>query len=71
MALKMCDEEVASKIIQIYFREIARLGYKRGLKLDEVINAYYYVLSKLERKDSEMEKLKEKVEETEEELKTE
>ncbi len=71
MARVLSDEEVAGRIVQIYFKEIARLGYKRRLTLDETINAYYYTLLRLGKKDSEMEKLKKRVLEDERELGTE
>jgi len=71
MARHLANEEVASRILRIYFREVARLGYKRRLSLDEVINAYYYTLSRLGGKEKSMEKLVEKVKEEESELKTE
>lgn len=67
----LSNEEVATKIVQIYFKEIARLGYKRSLKLDEVINAYYYTLSKLKSKNQIMEIVMKKVVETEKKLGTE
>lgn len=51
MERHLSDEEIAARIVGIYFTEIARLGFKRGLSLDEVINAYYYTLSKLEDKE--------------------
>ena len=39
------EEEIAFKIIQTYFIEIARQGFKRQLTLDEIINAYFYALA--------------------------
>lgn len=51
MAKCLSNEEVAARIVDIYFKEVARLGFKRSLSLDEVINAYYYVLSKLDDKE--------------------
>lgn len=71
MAKGLSNEEVAARLVQVYFKEIARLGYKRRLTLDETINAYYYVLSKLQNKSRGMEKVKKEVLEDEEELKTE
>lgn len=47
----LSNEEIAARIVDVYFKEIARFGFKRSLNLDEVINAYYYTLSKLEDKD--------------------
>ena len=57
----LSDEEVASRIVSVYFKEIARLGFKRTLGLDEVINAYYYALSRLKNKDVAMKCALEKV----------
>ncbi len=71
MVKGLSNEDIATRIVQIYFKEIARLGYKRSLKLDEVINAYYYTLSKLKDKKQVMVKVMKEVVETEKELKTE
>ena len=43
----LSNEEIAARIVGVYFKEVARLGLKRSLSLDETMNAYYYVLSKL------------------------
>lgn len=47
----MNDEEVAFRIVRLYFQEIARLGFKRQLDIDQIINAYFYTLKKLGNKD--------------------
>ncbi len=65
---ELTNEDVAARIVQIYFKEIARLGYKRTLTLDETINAYYYVLSKLGNKKVLLEEVKQKVLRDEREL---
>lgn len=46
------DEEIAFKIIQTYFKEIARYGFKKQLTLDEIINAYFYALARVKRKEN-------------------
>lgn len=64
----LSNEDVAARIVQIYFKEVARLGYKRTLTLDETINAYYYVLSKLGNKNVLIEEVKQRVIRDEREL---
>lgn len=68
---KLSNEEIASRLVGIYFREVARLGYKRSLTLDETINAYYYALSKLGNKEKAMAKVRQEVIEDEQEMKAE
>lgn len=48
------EEEIAFKIIQTYFKEVARMGFKKQLTLDEIINAYLYALARVRRQDIEM-----------------
>jgi len=48
------NEEMAVKIVQIYVSEVARLGLKRKLDLDSIINAYLYTLARLNKKSEEM-----------------
>ncbi|MDD4250998.1 MAG: hypothetical protein PHX27_02290 [Candidatus ainarchaeum sp.] len=57
----MNDEEVAFRIVRLYFEEIARLGFKRQLDLDQIMNAYFYTLKKIRNKDSAMKKITEDV----------
>ena len=57
----MNDEEVAFRIVRLYFEEIARFGFKRSLDLDQIINSYFYTLNKLKGKDAAMKKIIEKV----------
>ena len=74
--MKLSNEEIAYSIIEMYIGNIARLGFKRRLDLDAVINAYLYTLKRLkelEKNDDEIEKMVEKTEaklanETKEEL---
>jgi hypothetical protein len=49
-ALGPDDEEIAFKIMQTYFIEVARLGFKRRLTLDEIIDAYFYSLARVKMK---------------------
>jgi len=48
----MNDEEVAFKIVRLYFEEIARLGFKRQLDLDQILNSYFYTLKKVTDKEA-------------------
>ena len=57
----MNDEEVAFRIVRLYFEDIARLGFKRQLDLDQMINAYFYALKKLKGKDKVMREISEKI----------
>jgi len=67
----LSNEEIAARIVQIYFEEVARLGFRRKLSLDETINSYYYTLLRLGKKREEEEKAKALVLKEEAELKTE
>lgn len=58
------SEEIAFKMIQTYFIEIARQGFKRQLTLDEIINAYFYALARVKRKNVEMTEVEEAVRES-------
>jgi len=53
-ALAADDEEIAFKIVQTYFKEIARFGFKKQLTLDEIVNAYLYALARVKREDVEL-----------------
>jgi len=61
----MNDEEVAFRIVRLYFEEIARLGFKRQLDIDQIINAYFYTLKKLNNKDLLMKEVVKKIVEEE------
>ena len=50
---EVSDEELALRLTNLYFKEIAQLGFKRGLELDAVINAYFYSLARIKRKEVE------------------
>lgn len=53
----MNDEEVAIKLVHLYFEEIARLGFKRQLDLDQILNAYFYTLKRLGAKDEALKRI--------------
>ncbi len=48
------EEQTALDIIETYFGEVARLGLKRQLTLDEIINSYLYTLARVKREDVEL-----------------
>ncbi|MFA6064710.1 MAG: hypothetical protein WCW44_03150 [archaeon] len=64
----MNDEEVAFRIVRLYFEDVARLGFKRQLDLDQMINAYFYTLKKLKGKDKAMKEIAEKIVREEKEI---
>ncbi|MCR4335528.1 MAG: hypothetical protein NUV57_03250 [archaeon] len=41
------DEHLAIDIISVYFQEVHRLGMKRKLELDDVVNAYFDTLTRI------------------------
>jgi hypothetical protein len=65
---KLSDEEVAYRVVSIYFENVARLGFKRQLDLDAVVNAYLYTLSRIQKKEVEMKSMEEVVKRLEEKL---
>jgi len=40
------NDDLALGIVKLYVEEVARLGLKRKLDLDSVINAYLYTLAR-------------------------
>ncbi|MFA6269428.1 MAG: hypothetical protein WCW13_04225 [archaeon] len=64
-ALSSDNEEIAFKLVQTYFIEVARLGFKRQLTLDEIINAYLYALARVRRQSVEMNEVATAVKEAE------
>jgi hypothetical protein len=56
-----CDEGLALRMIDVYFGEVARYGLKRKLSLDEVVNAYFYCLMRVQRKGVEMNAVREMI----------
>ena len=61
-------EEVAVRLTRLYFEEIARLGFKRRLDFDAIINAYYYCLQRLQNREKELEIMRRIVEREEAKL---
>ena len=57
----MNDGEVAFRIVRLYFEDIARMGFKRQLDLDQMVNSYFYTLNKLKTKDKAMKAIAEKI----------
>ncbi|MCX6803124.1 MAG: hypothetical protein NTY48_00985 [Candidatus Diapherotrites archaeon] len=57
----MNDEEAAFKIVRLYFEEVARLGFKRSLDLDQMINAYFYTLNRLKHRDKAMKEITQRI----------
>ncbi|MEM0360313.1 MAG: hypothetical protein QXK06_03180 [Candidatus Diapherotrites archaeon] len=45
---EMGNEDIAIRLTSLYFQEVARTGFKKSLTLSEIINAYQYVLGRLE-----------------------
>ncbi len=62
------DEEMAFELVELYFQQIARLGFKRKLDLDAIINAYFYTLQRLKNKEIELEAMRKLVEEEEKQI---
>ena len=56
MARALSDSDVAARLVRVYFESVARLGLKRSLDLDAVVNSYLYTLSRIKTKDCEREK---------------
>ena len=65
---EITDEEMAYRLVELYVREISRRGEKRQMGLDTIINAYYYTLVRLKKKEEETKIFEEAVEKEEEEL---
>lgn len=61
MHKKLSEEEIALRIVGIYFEQVARRGVKRQIDFDSMINAYFYVLQKLNNKDELLASMKSKV----------
>jgi hypothetical protein len=50
--MNLSDEEVAIRLVTVYFQEVHRLGLKRRMELEDVINAYYETLKKIKEQKS-------------------
>lgn len=57
--MQLPDEEIAFRLARLYFREVARTGFKKSLELDAIINAYLYALARVKRMDYEIKEIKE------------
>ncbi len=64
----MDDEEMAFKMVELYFRDVSQRGDKRQMGLDTILNAYFYALGRLKNKDKELDIIEEAVEKEEEDL---
>jgi hypothetical protein len=47
-------EEMAYRLVNLYFIELARVGHKRTLNLDELLDAYFYVVDRLGKDNTEL-----------------
>jgi hypothetical protein len=65
------DEEVAYRLVKLYFEDVARPSVKRSIDLDSTVNAYFYTLKRIENKEKELKAVQRIVEEEEEQMKTE
>ncbi len=70
MKKPMSNEEISFQLVNIYFEEIARLGFKRSLDLDAIINAYFYTLEKVKKKDQVLTEMAKQVMAEEEKLRS-
>ena len=68
MVHKLTDQEVAFRVLNIYFEEVARRGIKRKLDFDSILNSYFYVLEKVKSTDSVLPEFKEKIVKEEERM---
>ncbi len=54
---QLSQEQVAIELVKLYFEEVAHVGFKRTLDLDQILDAYHYALEKLKsRKPAAVEK---------------
>ena len=64
-------EEIAFRLVKLYLEEAARVGFKRNLEFDDVINAYFYALGRLNRQTEELAEIAEIIRDEESKLATE
>ena len=58
----MEPEEVAYRLVELYLREVSKSHEKRQMGLDTIMNAYFYALLRIQRKEKEIEALSKAVE---------
>ncbi|HLC45426.1 MAG TPA: hypothetical protein VJI67_00975 [archaeon] len=68
MAGSVPREEIAFKLVELYLEEAARTGFKRNLEFDDVINAYFYALGRLNRQSQELAEIAEVIRDEEAKL---
>ena len=64
----MQDDELAFQLVELYVREVSKGHEKRQMGLDTLLNAYFYALLRITRKNKEMTALSKAVEREEEVL---
>ncbi len=64
----MEDDELAFKLVELYVREVSKGHEKRQMGLDTLLNAYFYALLRIARKNKEIGALSKAVERQEEVL---
>ena len=64
----MQDDELAFKLVELYVTEVSKGHEKRQMGLDTLLNAYFYALLRITRKNKEIGALSQAVERKEEVL---
>jgi len=64
----MQDDELAFRLVELYVREVSKGHEKRQMGLDTLLNAYFYALLRITRKNKEIGALSKAVERQEEVL---
>ncbi|MAG21887.1 MAG: hypothetical protein CL943_01095 [Candidatus Diapherotrites archaeon] len=65
------DEEVAYRLVKMYFEDVARTSLKRKVDLGEIVNAYFYALQRVSDREKELKAIQRVVEEEQVEMATE